>query len=149
MKVILINDLKGVGKKGEVKEVADGYAQNYLIARKLAVPASKGSMEVLNKQKSDAKEKEALDVQAAKELKEKLEKLTLKFPVKTGKDDKAFGSVSTKQIVSVLENNYKMTVDKRKFIDNENLDTVGFHHVKVQLHKGVIATLKVQLTKAE
>lgn len=149
MKVILLNDVKGVGKKDEIKEVADGYAENFLIRRKLAVAYTKASVSNLNREKAEEAKKEAEAVAQAKVLKTKVEGLSLVFPVKTGEEDKVFGSVSTKQIADVLNKQYGISVDKRKFIDNDNLVTLGYHHVRIELHKGVVAQLKVQLVSAK
>ena len=147
MKVILLTDVKGIGKKDEIVEVADGYANNFLIRQKKAVLASKGSREVLAKQQQQAAEDEAKAVEEAKILKGKLEELKLVFPMKVGKEGKPFGSISTKQITDVLEKQYGYTVDKRKYLDHDSLDTLGFHKVRVELHKGVVATLNIQLAE--
>lgn len=148
MKVILLSDVKNVGKKGEIKEVADGYARNFLIRNRLAVEATKGSMQVLDKQKQDAAELEAQKVKDAQALKEEIEKLTLTFKVKVGKEGRVFGTVSTKQITDELLKRYQLKVEKRKFVDTDNLATLGYHNVKIELHKGVIATIKVQMIEA-
>ena len=148
MKVILLSDVKNVGKKGEVKEVSDGYARNFLIRNRLAVEATKGSLNVLDKQNQAAADLEAQKVAEAKVLKEEIEKLTLVFKVKVGKEGRVFGTVSTKQITEELLKRYKIKVEKRKFIDTNNLGTLGYHSVKVELHKGVIATVKVQMIEA-
>ncbi len=148
MKVILLSDVKNVGKKGDVKEVSDGYARNFLIRNRLAVEATKGSLNVLDKQNQAAADLEAQKVAEAKVLKEEIEKLTLVFKVKVGKEGRVFGTVSTKQITEELLKRYKIKVEKRKFIDTDNLGTLGYHSVKVELHKGVIATVKVQMIEA-
>ena len=148
MKVILLSDVKNVGKKGEVKEVSDGYARNFLIRNRLAVEATKGSLNVLDKQNQAAADLEAQKVAEAKVLKEEIEKLTLVFKVKVGKEGRVFGTVSTKQITEELLKRYKIKVEKRKFVDTDNLATLGYHNVKIELHKGVIATVKVQMIEA-
>ena len=148
MKVILLSDVKKVGKKGEIKEVADGYARNFLIRNRLAVEATKGSMNVLDQQNQAAAQLEAEKVEKAKEVKAEIEKLTLVFKVKVGKDGRVFGTISTKQITDELLKRYQIKVEKRKFVDTDNLATLGYHNVKVELHKGVIATVKVQMIEA-
>ena len=102
MKVILLSDVKKVGKKGEVKEVSDGYARNFLIARNLAVPYSEGSKKVLAKQEADKLRADEESRYEAKLLKEEIEPLTFEFPVKS-KDGNVFGSVSSKQIAEKLK----------------------------------------------
>ena len=136
MKVILLNDVKNVGKKGEVKEVADGYARNFLIKNGLAVIANEKGLSDLKKQKEE--DQKAYDAAA-------VEQLTLEFAVKVGKEGRTFGSVSTKEITEELQKKHNITVDKKKFIDNGPFREVGMHKVKVELFKGVIAQLNVKL----
>ena len=145
MKVILLSDVKNVGKKGEVKQVADGYGRNYLVKNGLAVEATKKSMEILDKQKADEAAKEAEMKKEALELKEKLEKMTISFKVKAGNDGKMFGSVSNAKIAEALAKDYDIQVDKRKFVDNGNITELGLHKVRVELFKGVVATLNVDV----
>lgn len=145
MKVIMLSDVKKVGKKGEVIEVSDGYARNFLIARGLAVVASKTANEVLDKQnKEKAKEDEANRAEALK-TKEKLEKLELDFKVKA-KDGRVSGSISTKEIAEELKKK-GIEIDKRKIIDNEPINILGYHNIKVELYKDVIGTIKVKLVE--
>lgn len=146
MKVIFVKDLKGQGKKNEIKDVSDGYAKNFLINKGYAVMATPTSLKRLTQEKKEYQEKEALAKKQAIELKEKLEKISLKFKVKTGEHDKVFGSVSPKQIVTELKNN-NFNIDKKMFKSNENLSYIGFHNVEIELYKGIIATLKVELVK--
>jgi len=145
MKVILLSDVKNVGKKGDIKEVADGYARNFLLRGKLAVEATKTSLEILDKQNEDAKQKLDAQKTSAEELKGEIEKLTLVFKIKAGKDGRVFGTVSTKQITEELSKKYEIKIDKRKFVDTDNLSSLGYHNIRVELFKGVIATIKVQL----
>jgi len=147
MKVILLVDDRKLGKKGDIIEVADGYANNFLIKNKKAVAVSSGSLKVLKKQEEDAANKEAEEVKKAEELKEQLKDVTLVFPLKVGKEGKAFGSVSTKQITESLEKNYGLTVDKKKFVDSNPLTELGLHNVKIELHKGVTGEVKVRLVE--
>lgn len=145
MKIILLSDVKNVGKKGEVKEVADGYGRNYLIRNRLAVEATKKSMEILTKQKADEAAREAEMKEEAIELKNKLEKMTISFKVKAGSDGKMFGSVSNAKIAETLAKDYQIQVDKRKFVDNGNITELGMHKVRVELFKGVVATLNINI----
>ncbi|MBQ1301000.1 MAG: 50S ribosomal protein L9 [Erysipelotrichaceae bacterium] len=145
MKVILLSDVKNVGKKGEVKQVADGYGRNYLVKNGLAVEATKKSMEILTKQKADEAAREAEMKEEAIELKNKLEKMTISFKVKAGSDGKMFGSVSNAKIAETLAKDYQIQVDKRKFVDNGNITELGMHKVRVELFKGVVATLNINI----
>ena len=147
MKVILLSDVKNVGKKGDIKEVADGYARNFLLRGKLAVEATKTSLEILGKQNEDAKQKLDAQKASAEELKGEIEKLTLVFKIKAGKDGRVFGTISTKQITEELSKKYEIKIDKRKFVDTDNLSSLGYHNIRVELFKGVIATVKVQLVE--
>ena len=145
MKIILLTDVKNVGRKGDLKEVSDGYGRNYLIAKGLAVEATKRSMEILNKQKDDARAQQNILKAKALETKEFLEKQTINFKVKAGKEGKIFGSVSTARITDELKNLYNIEVDKRKFVDSANLTELGSHQVRVKLFEGVIATLNIEI----
>lgn len=143
MKVILLSDVKKVGKKGEIKEVADGYARNFLIARGLAVVASEGANKVLAKQNEEKAREDENNRQEALKVKEKLETLELDFKVKAN-NGHVSGSVSTKEICDELKK-HGIEVDKRKFIDKDPIKTLGFSHVKVELYKNVIGTIRVKL----
>lgn len=146
MKVIFVKDLKGQGKKGEIKNVKDGYGMNFLIKNGYAVLATDGNLK--HQATLDQKKKEAEDelIKQCEELKSKIEKLTLKFKVKTGAGDKVFGTVSSKQIATELSKK-GIEIDKRSIKNETELSCLGFHDVKIELHKKVIAILKVELTK--
>jgi len=145
MRVILLEDVKKQGKKGQIINVKDGYG-NYLITNNLAVLETKGSKAVLDKQNKDAKEASEKLIQECQNIKEKLAKITLEFKVKTGKNDQVFGSISTKQIVSELKNK-GIDVDKRKIKIDIPVNTLGITEVDIELHKDVIAKVKVHLIK--
>ena len=147
MKVILLSDVKNVGKKGDIKEVSDGYARNFLLRRKLAVEATKASIDILQQQNEDAQQKKDEQVAEAEVVKQQIEKLTLIFKVKVGVEGKVFGTVSTKQIADEMLKKHQIKVDKRKFIDTDNLASLGYHSVRAELFKGVVATIRVQLTE--
>ena len=142
MKIILIDNVKGTGKKDEVKEVKDGYG-SFLIKNKKAVLYSTKSNEVLNTQIKDRNDKEEQLILECTNIKNKLEKDTLEFLVKTGNDGKGFGSISSKQISEELKKK-GYNIDK-KLIDRENLNTLGSHTVTINLHKKVVAHLNVVL----
>ena len=145
MKVILLQDVKKVGKKGEVVKVADGYGQNFLIKNKLAVKETAGAKKILEQQKEEARLQDIENKKNAEELKEKIEGITLEFVLKSGKDGKTFGSVSTKHIVEQLREKYDIRVDKRKFINAHPIGALGYTKLKVDLYKGIIATINVHL----
>lgn len=145
MKIILIEDVKNVGKKGELKEVADGYARNFLIRNRLAVEATAHSKAILEQQKQNKIDQEIEDIKKAEALKEKLTTITLVFPVKTGEGGKVFGSISSKQIAEELVKKHQITIDKRKILDNGPFSDLGYSDIRIELHKKVIGTIKIHL----
>lgn len=145
MKVILIKDVAKLGKKGDIKEVADGYGRNFLIARGLAVLDTDTSKKILDKQKKEEAEIDAANRAAANELKDKLAKMNLEFKVKA-KDGRVSGSVSGKQIEEALAKQ-NITIDKRKIKDSSPLNELGTYDVKIELYKDIIGTIKVKLVE--
>ena len=146
MKVIFVKDLKDQGKKGDIKNVKDGYGMNFLIKNGYAVLASEGNLkhqETLTLKK-ELEEKDKIN--ECNQIKEKIEKIRLKFVVKTGAGDKVFGNVSPKQIATELKNK-KIDIDKKLISKDTNLNCLGTHIVKINLHKKVVAELKVDLIK--
>ena len=146
MKIILIDNVKGTGKKDEVKEVKDGYG-SFLIKNRKAVLYSDRSKDILKTQIKEREDKEALLVKEMNEIKNKLEKDTLTFNVKTGDAGKVYGSISSKSISEELKKK-GYSIDK-KIINAENLNTLGTHIVKINLHKQVTAELNVVLKDGE
>ena len=144
MKVILLQDVKKQGKKDQVINVSDGYANNFLIKQGLAVPYNDSNKNKLERDlKKRADDEEAL-IKECEALKKKLENLTIKFGARTGKDGKMFGSISTKQISDELkQKGYE--IDKKKIECDHPIDTLGVHEVSVNLHKKVIAKVKVNV----
>lgn len=145
MKVILLQDVRKLGKKGDIVKVADGYGQNYLIKNKLAVLETNTTRKVVENEKQLAHEEDLKRQDDAKQLAKRLEDITLEFSLKSGKDGKTFGSVSTKQIVEQLREKYDIKIDKRKFIDAHPIGALGYTKLKVDLYKGIIATITVHL----
>lgn len=144
MRVIFIKDLKGQGKKGEIKEVKTGYAVNYLIKNGYAIKETKESLNKLAKENKKAEAEDLKHQEEAKKLKKLLESKTYKFTVKTGKEDKVFGSISLKQLKEALE---AYNIDKKQINLEKPLQTLGTHQVEINLYKDIKALIKVEVTK--
>ena len=142
MKVIFLKDVKGQGKKDDIKEVKDGYAENFLIKNGYAIKYSNRSKEILDNQIEDRNEKEKELIKECEEIKKKLESKSYTFKVKSGKEGKVFGSVSSKQISDEL-NKQGFKIDKKKILLDDVLTSLGYHNVKIELHKKVIAEIKI------
>ena len=145
MKIILLKDVKKQGKSGDILEVKDGYG-NFLISKGDAVVATKVSVNILDKENKEKEANELLNIKKCEEIKAKLEKTNISFKVKTGAQDKVFGSISPKQIVEEL-NNKGFKIDKTQIKLDTPLSTLGTHIVHVELHKKVIANIKINLEK--
>lgn len=148
MKVIFLQDVKGQGKKGEIKEVSEGYAQNFLIPRGVAKPASEGNIKTLENQKQAEVRRKDKEREDAIELGKKLEQITVVLRHKAGEGGRLFGSITNKQVAEELEK-MKIKLDKRKIIMDEPIRTLGFTNVPVKLHPDVTATLKVQVVEGQ
>lgn len=146
MKVIFLKDVKGKGKKGEVKNVADGYA-TFLLKQGSAIEANAANMKALNA-KEKAKEREAEEeLEASKALKVKIEELTVELKTKAGEGGRLFGSVTSKQIADELNKMHGIKIDKRKFDMDDAIRALGYRNVAIKLHPQVTATLKVHVTE--
>jgi len=146
MKVIFLKDVRGQGKKDEIKEVKDGYAENYLIKNGYAIKYTNRSGEILNNQISTRKKEEEDLIKECEKIKKELERIEVVFKVKTGKEDKVFGTISSKQISEEL-NKKGYSIDKKKIIINNQINTLGITIVDVVLHSKVICKLKIKLIK--
>ena len=146
MKVIFIKDVRGQGKKGEIKEVKDGYANNFLIKKGFAQKLTEESLGCYNRQKEEEKKLDISKRNEASKLKEKLANVELVFKVKTGKDDRVFGSVSQKQIKdSLVDKGY--SIDKKDIELDHPISSLGYHDVKINLYKDVYVEIRVKLEK--
>jgi large subunit ribosomal protein L9 len=146
MKVILLSDVKGVGKKGEVKEVATGYAVNYLLKKKLAAEATPANLKALERQKESEKQKAEEEWRQAQAMAAKLEKETIKLSAKAGEGGRLFGAVTNKQIAEELKKR-KYDIDKRKIMLDEPIRTLGVHRIPVKLHPEVTATVSIHVVE--
>ena len=147
MKVILLSDVKNVGKKDEVVEVADGYARNFLIKRKLAVAQTQGSMQVLGRQQEEARLREEELAKEAQKTKERLEKIVLECQIKTGNGGRSFGSISTKQIAEQLAKEHDIHIDRRKILGHDSISSLGDSDLKVDLYRNkVIGVIHVHVS---
>lgn len=148
MKVIFTQDVRGKGKRGEVKEVPDGYAQNFLIKNGKAKVATAQAMSQLRGQQNAEAKREAEEKAEAEKIKAILEadETVVKIQSKAGEDSRLFGSIPSKQIAQALEAQYQIKVDKRKMDLPEPIKALGYRNVKVHLHPGVDATIRVHVT---
>lgn len=144
MKVIFLKDVKGQGKKDEVKEVKDGYGMNFLIKNGYAKPANATNLKHLGIKKETERLEESLLIKEMQSLKKELEKITLTFSVKTGEQDKMFGQISVKQIKEEL-NKKGYSIDKTKIKLESPIMCLGIHNVEIELHKEVTAIVKVKV----
>ncbi len=147
MKVILLQDVKNVGKKGNIVNVADGYGQNFLIKNKLAVMATERGKQILDQQKLDEQLKQQEMKAKAEDLKKVIDNLTVTFEVKAGDQGRVFGGVSTKQIAEELEKKHSIKIDKKKILNRDAIHTLGTTNVSIELYKGVVAVLKVKVVE--
>ncbi|WP_462410057.1 50S ribosomal protein L9 [Neobacillus sp. Marseille-QA0830] len=149
MKVIFLKDVKGKGKKGEVKNVADGYAHNFLIKQGLAVEANNANVSSLEGQKKKQEKAAAEELEEAKRLKEVLDKIKVELSTKAGEGGRIFGSITTKQIAEELQKKHGIKIDKRKMELNDAIRTLGHTKVPVKLHHDVTATLTVSVKEVK
>ena len=145
MEVILLEDVKSVGKKGEVVKVNDGFARNVLIKKKQAVEATGKNLNDLKLKKANDDKIAADNLEAAKELGKKIEEASITIAIKMGEGGKTFGSVSSKEIAEEVKAQLGFDVDKKKVQLKDAIKTVGEHDVKIKLHPQVVTTLKVKV----
>ncbi len=145
MKVILLEDIKGVGKKDQVINSSDGYARNFLFPKKLAVEANNENMAKLKAKQDSNQYKKSQEKEEAQKLAENLKRIMLKLEVKSGENGKIFGSITAKEIADSLKAQYKIDIDKKKIDLKEPIKTVGSFSVSIKLYEGIVGTLKVQV----
>lgn len=147
MKVILLEDVKSVGKKGDVVEASEGYAKNFLFKKKLAKEATAANMNDLKLQKKNEDKIAAENLQAAKDFAAELEQQKVVVKMKAGENGKAFGSVSSKEIAKAYNEQYKKEIDKKKLVLPDAIKNFGTYEVKVKLHPKVTGMLRVQVVE--
>lgn len=147
MKVIFLKDVKGKGKKGEVKNVADGYAHNFLLKNNFAIEANSAAVSKLDGQKKKEQKEAAAELEEAQKLKATLEGLTIELTAKSGEGGRLFGSITTKQVAKELEKVHGIKLDKRKMDLDDAIRALGYTNVPVKVHQDVVATLRVHVTE--
>ena len=145
MKVILLADIKNVGKKDEILNANDGYARNYLFPKKLAVEATPDNLKKLKDKKDSEAHKKELDKQKAKEMAEKINKIELNLKVKAGENGKIFGGITAKEISEELKKQNNIDVDKKKVLLSETIKTLGRFSVDIKLYEGIVAKLALTI----
>jgi large subunit ribosomal protein L9 len=148
MKVILKQDIKGVGKKDQIINAADGYARNFLFPKDLAVPADTENMNSLQAKKDSNAFRKGEELKEAKEVAEKLKKITVKMKIKAGENGKLFGGVTAKEIAEALKKDYNIEVDKKKVMLKDTIKVAGVTKVDIKLYEGVVATVNVMIIPA-
>ncbi|HJC66112.1 MAG: 50S ribosomal protein L9 [Lachnospiraceae bacterium] len=148
MEIVLLQDVKSLGKKGQVVKVNDGYARNYILPKKLGVEANAKNLNDLKLQKANDAKVAAEQLAAARELAAKLQEASVTVSIKAGEGGRTFGSVSTKEIGKAVSDQLKLDIDKKKMVLEEPIKSLGTHEVPVKLHKDVTAILRVKVVEA-
>lgn len=148
MDIVLLEDVKALGKKGQVVKVSEGYARNFILPKKLGVEATPKNLNDLKLQKANADRLAAEQLAAAKALAEKIGKSSITLSIKAGDNGKAFGSVSSKEIGKAIQDQLALEIDKKKLVLPEPLKTFGTHEVPIKLHREVTAKLAVKVVEA-
>ena len=146
MRVIFLKDVKGQGKKGEIKDLSEGYVRNFLLPRGLVKEATEGNVKTHEAQQKSLEKRKEQEKLEAQELATKMDEITVKLTGKAGQGGRLFGAISSKQVVEALEKQFKIKLDKRK-LDMEAIRSLGVTQVKVKLHNEVTATLKVHVVE--
>ncbi len=145
VKVILKQDIRALGKRGEIKEVADGHARNYLLPKGLAIEATTGNLKILADQKEMTAQKELREAEEARQLAGRLNGLEISFKVKAGEGGRLFGSITGKDLADLIYQTTKIELDKRKLEIGDSIKNLGKHQVKVHLYKGISAEINVNV----
>ncbi|WGX76271.1 50S ribosomal protein L9 [Paraclostridium bifermentans] len=149
MKVILLKDIKGTGKKGDVKEVSDGYARNFLFPKKLAVQAGNTELKELKEKQTSQQIKEQKEYEAAVELGKKMEEMNITMYSKAGDGGRLFGSITSKDIAAQIKKEHGIDVDKRKVILEEPIRVLGSRFVEIKIHQKVVTKMRVDVKEKQ
>ena len=147
MEVVLLEDVKALGKKGQIVKVSDGYGRNFILTKKLGIEATPKNLNDLKLQKANEAKIAAEHLAAAKDLAKHLENKSITLSIKAGEGGKAFGSVSSKEIAKAIKDQLNLDIDKKKIQLKETIKMLGTHNVPVKLHPEVTAELKVVVTE--
>jgi large subunit ribosomal protein L9 len=145
MEVILLEDVKTLGKKGQIVKINDGYARNYVLPKKLGIEATAQNLNDLKLANKRAEKEAALELENAKELAKKIEESTVTVSMKTGEGGKTFGTISTKEVAEAAKKQLGLEIDKKKMKLDEPIKSLGSHIISVKLHKEVTAKLTVKV----
>lgn len=145
MKVILLKDVKSLGKKDEIVNVSDGYARNYLLPKNFAVEATSGKLKEINEQKKANESKKAKELEEAKELAKRISKIEVIVKTKAGSSGKLFGSITNKDISDMIKSQHKVEIDKKKIVLNEAIKTLGNHEIEVKVYPEITSKIKVKV----
>ena len=147
MKVILLQDIRGKGKKGQMIEASDGYARNYLLPRKMAVEATADNINTMKMNDKAKAEQAAREKAQAQELAEKLKEITVEIPAKAGSGGRLFGSITSAEISDALKNQHGITIDKKKIVQDEPIKSYGTYSLKAKLGYEITATIAVHVSE--
>ncbi len=145
MKVILLQDIKSVGKKGQILDASDGYARNFLLPKKLAVLADAQNMNELKTKQEANKYKKDMGTAQAKELAEKMKGYELVFKIKAGENGKTFGSITAKDIADAFNKKYYTDIDKKKVVLDDSIKSLGVYNIEIKLFEGVSGIIRVNV----
>jgi len=145
LKVILNQDIKGQGKKGQLVEVSDGYARNFLLPKKLAKEATKENINVMQGQQESLEYRKKKELEEATALAEKMKEITVSLKAKAGENGKLFGSVTSKDVAEALISQHHIKIDKKKFVLPDGIKVLGTTEVEIKIHQGVVGKIKVNV----
>jgi large subunit ribosomal protein L9 len=147
MKVVLLEDVKDLGKKGQLVNASDGYARNFLFPRKLAVEATAGRLKEIEDKKSSEKNKKERELKAAKELADKLNKTEISFKTKAGENGKLFGSITSKDVADAIKVQQKIEIDKKKIVLHDAIKALGIYQVEIKVYPEVSAKINIKVVE--